>query len=201
MKNFGAVLLAGGRSTRMRANKALLDYNGIPIWRFQMNKLVELGPDELYFSVQPATVFPQGPWEFVHDRSPHLGPLAGLEAALRQTHADFLVALAVDMPGITVGFLSELLERSGPAGTVPRVDGFYCGTAAVYPVGILPLVRMILTSNDRSFQHLICQALESGLMNAKEIPPARQSLFSNWNSRKDLRKANRSLPESARRSR
>jgi molybdenum cofactor guanylyltransferase len=186
MKKFAAVLLAGGRSRRMRTNKAFIKYSGRPMWRFQIDKLVKLDPDELFFSVQQGAEFPPGPWRFVHDRSAELGPLGGLEAALRQTHSDLLLTLAVDMPGLTINFLRELLEQSGSAGTVPFLDGFYCGTAAVYPVKILPLVEEILAGKDRSFQRLIDEAIKFGLMTAKEIPISQAALFSNLNSPEDL---------------
>lgn len=188
MKSFAAVLLAGGRSARMRTNKALLSHKGMPLWRLQMGKLAQLHPDQLFFSIRPAMKFPSGPWTFIHDRSPDLGPLGGLEAALRLTRSDSLIALAIDMPSMTVEFLSDLLDESGPTGVAPRVDGFYCGTAAVYPVKILPLVERILAGGDRSFQRLISEALESGLMKAKEIPSARRSLFENWNTPDDPRR-------------
>ena len=183
---FAAVLLAGGRSSRMPTNKAFLEYEGMPMWRFQIDKLTKLGPDQLFLSVQRGAEFPSGPWRLVHDRSAELGPLGGLEAALQQTHSELLLTLAVDMPRMTVNFLRELLEQSGSAGTVPLLDGFYCGTAAVYPVSILPLVEKILAGKDRSFRRLIGEALKAGLMNAKEIPASRAALFANWNSPEDL---------------
>jgi molybdenum cofactor guanylyltransferase len=185
-ERFGAVLLAGGRSSRMRTNKAFLEHEDTPLWRFQIDKLVKLDPDELFFSVQPGMQFPAGPWTFVHDRAPDLGPLGGLEAALRQTHSQHLVTLAVDMPQMTVNFLRKLLEQSGSAGTVPVLDGFFCGAAAVYPIRILPLVERILAGKDRSFQRLIAEALEMGLLKAKEIPTSQAALFTNWNSPADL---------------
>jgi molybdopterin-guanine dinucleotide biosynthesis protein A len=193
MKKFAAVLLAGGRSTRMKTNKAFLDCQGTPMWRFQMEKLITLCPDELFLSVQPGMEFPAGPWEFVFDRQPDLGPVGGLEAALRQTHSHFLVTLAVDMPGMTADFLSNLLEESGPAGVVPLVEGFYCGGAAVYPVKILPVVETILVGSDRSFQHLIREGVQSGLMNAKQIPPGRRPLFENWNNPEDQQRSKSTL--------
>jgi molybdenum cofactor guanylyltransferase len=193
MKKFAAVLLAGGRSTRMNTNKAFLDCQGIPMWRFQMEKLVKLRPDELFFSIQPGMAFPSGPWMFVRDHLPDLGPLGGLEASLRQTHSDFLLTLAVDMPGMTADFLSNLLEESGATGVVPLVEGFYCGGAAVYPVKILPLVQTILAGSDRSFQHLIREALQSGLMHAKQIPPERRLLFENWNIPADQQRSESKL--------
>jgi molybdopterin-guanine dinucleotide biosynthesis protein A len=185
MKKFAAVLLAGGRSKRMKTNKAFLDYNGIPMWRFQIEKLVTLRPDELFFSIQNGMKFPPGQWTFVYDRLTDLGPLGGLEAALRQTRADFLVTLAVDMPGMTADFLSSLLEASGPTGLAPLVDGFYCGGAAVYPAKILPVVERILAGSDRSFQHLIHEALENGMMNPRQVPPEQRPLFENWNRPED----------------
>ena len=185
-ERFAAVLLAGGRSSRMRTNKASIEYEGMPMWRFQIDKLTKLSPDQLFFSVRSGMEFPPGPWTFVHDRVAGLGPLGGLEAALRQTASDFLVTLAVDMPRITVNFLRELIEESECAGTVPIHEGFYCGTAAVYPLKILPLVQEILAGNDRSFQRLIDEALKAGMMNAKEIPDSQAALFTNWNSPEDL---------------
>ena len=185
MKKFAAVLLAGGRSSRMRANKAFLEYHGMPMWRFQIDKLSKLGPDQLFLSVQRGAEFPAGPWRFVYDRSAELGPLGGLEAALRQTHSEFLLTLAVDMPRITVSFLRELLEQSGSTGTAPLLDGFYCGTAAVYPVRILPLVEETLVGKERSFQRLIGEAIKCGMLKAKEIQASQATLFANWNSPED----------------
>lgn len=192
-KTFAAVLLAGGRSTRMKTNKAFLDFHGMPLWRFQMTKLERLAPDELFFSVQPGMDFPPGTWKLVCDRRPDCGPLGGLEATLRQTRADFLVTLAVDMPAMTTDFLRELVQASGPAGVVPLVEGFYCGAAAVYPVKILPLVETILAGNDRSFQRLIRDAAASSLMNAKPVAREERPLFENWNAPED-RRGSASLP-------
>jgi molybdopterin-guanine dinucleotide biosynthesis protein A len=195
MRNLAVVLLAGGRSTRMKTNKAFLDFKGMPMWRFQMEKLIQLRPNELFFSIQPGMEFPAGPWEFVFDRSVGLGPVGGLEAALRQTSSDLLMTLAVDMPGMTADFLSNLLEESGPAGVVPLVEGFYCGGAAVYPVKILPLVETILAESDRSFQHLMREALQSGLMRAKQVPPEQWPLFENWNIPEDQQRSESTLSE------
>ena len=177
----------------MGMSKALLDYEGTPLWLFQMEKLVQFHPDRIFFSVPPGIEFPSGPWTFVHDRSPDIGPLGGLEAALRLTRENFLITLAVDMPAMTVEFLSFLLDKAGPAGVVPHFEGFYHGAAAVYPVKILPLVEQILAGSDRSFQHLIREALRSGIMKTVEIVPAERALFENWNSPEDVKRARNPL--------
>src|SRR5262245_36437747 len=101
MKKFAAVLLAGGQSRRMKTNKAFLSHRGMPLWRFQMRKLISLRPDQLFLSARRGMSFPTGPWTIIHDRLRDRGPLAGLDAALRLTRSDFLVTLAVDMPRLT----------------------------------------------------------------------------------------------------
>ena len=173
----------------MGANKALLLYDGQPLWRFQIEKLIRLNPEQLFFSVRPDMRFPRGPWTFVHDRSDDLGPLGGLEAALRLTSQEFLVTLAVDMPTMTSAFLSSLLEEAGPAGVVPHLNGFYHGAAAVYPISIVSIVERLLDGDDRSFQHLTDEALKVGLMTVEEITSAQSALFENWNAPDDLSRA------------
>jgi molybdenum cofactor guanylyltransferase len=187
VKKFAAVLLAGGRSARMGTSKALLDHGGSPLWRFQMEKLIRLRPDQLFFSVRPEMEFPSGPWAIVHDRHPDSGPLGGLEAAMRLACADYLITLAVDMPAMTAEFLSLLLEKAGPAGIVPHLDGFYHGASAIYPVRMLTLVEQVCAGEDRSFQHLIREGLRSGMMKAHEVEGAATRLFENWNSPQDLK--------------
>jgi molybdenum cofactor guanylyltransferase len=189
VKKFAAVLLAGGRSTRMGASKALLNYGGTPLWLFQIEKLIRLNPEQLFFSVQAGSSFPPGAWTFVHDRSAELGPLGGLDAALRLTCQEFLVTLAVDMPAMTSAFLSSLLKKAGPAGVVPHLNGFYHGAAAVYPTSILPIVERLLDGDDRSLQHLTDEALKVGLMTVEEITSAQSALFENWNAPDDLSRA------------
>ena len=128
MKKFAAVLLAGGRSSRMRTNKAFIKYQGIPMWRFQIDKLVKLDPEQLFLSVQQGAEFPSGPWSFVHDRSAELGPLGGLEAALRKTHSDLLVTLAVDMPRMTGFELVSQIKNDSHLRALPVMIVSYKGS-------------------------------------------------------------------------
>ena len=171
----------------MGMNKGRLDYKGTPLWRFQIDKLIRLGPNQLFFSVTPEMTFPEGPWTLVYDRSPRLGPLGGLEAALRLTSEAFLVTLAVDMPEMTTEFLRFLLGKAETTGVVPRVDGFYHGASAVYPARILPIVEQVLVSDDRSFQHLVTEALKARLLQVEEIKSTTKKLFENWNSPQDVK--------------
>ena len=87
------VVLAGGRSTRMRRDKALLEWHGRPLIERQLDVLRASGVDELRVSGdRPAYLG-------VVDTQSGLGPLGGLAgiAAAMANDAD-LVVIPVDMP-------------------------------------------------------------------------------------------------------
>lgn len=178
--------MAGGASTRMGRPKAFIDYQGLPLWRFQADKLLGLHLKELLISVPAYFQLEEGPWKIIHDRQPDLGPLAGLDAALDAASADYLMVLAVDMPAMTVDFLQELARQADGKGVVPELDGFYHGLVAVYPAKIRPLVRQVLLSEDRSVQHLIKKAREDDLMKVYTVKEIERPLFRNLNSPSDF---------------
>jgi molybdopterin-guanine dinucleotide biosynthesis protein A len=111
---FGLVL-AGGASTRMRTDKALLDYHGQPQvrWAFELLSkfcaatFVSVRPDQRDDSSRAG--LPQ-----IVDRQPGIGPIAGISAALvEQPKAAWLV-LACDLPFLTAHTLQHLIAHRDP---------------------------------------------------------------------------------------
>jgi len=179
-----AILMAGGKSSRMGRDKAWLDYRGRPLWQAQLEKLGFAR--EILISLRAAAFTAPG-CRVVRDEPGKRGPLAGLHACLKAATCDRVVLLAVDMPEMTSEYLQRLVENATPeVGVVPEMDGFYEGLAAVYPRRILSLLQEILSGTDTSFQNLCRQALAQGLMKAQRISPEEQLLFKNWNTPEDV---------------
>ncbi len=166
--------------------KALIPWNGRPLWVHQLDTLQRLKPDRLFLSAPRGWDLPGCEAECVSDAVPGLGPVGGLVAALRAAPEGFLVALAIDMPEIPSEFLWRLLDLCGPHGLVPEVGGFHVGLAAVYPVAILPIAERILESDDRSLQHLVRAAVADGLVRGYQPTPAECGFFRNLNEPRDL---------------
>jgi molybdopterin-guanine dinucleotide biosynthesis protein A len=183
---FAALLLAGGASTRMGSAKALVEFEGKPLWRRQAELLQGLGPGELMISAGEDWKVPTGPWNVVRDRVPGLGPLGGMEAALGATSLDLLLVLAVDMPAMSADFLGQLVHAAGPSGVIPVEEGIFQGLAAVYPRSIGPLLKEALAGEDRSFQLLARRAVRDGLLVARPVAAAESRLFRNVNRPADL---------------
>jgi molybdopterin-guanine dinucleotide biosynthesis protein A len=115
-----------------------------------------------------------------------MGPLGGIAVALETMAADLLLVLAVDMPGMSAGYLGLLLAPAGPGGVVPEENGVYQGLAAVYPRSLGALVWEALASMDRSVQSVVRRAVREGLVTPRPIAPDERRLFRNLNRPEDL---------------
>ena len=181
-----AVVLAGGRSTRMGRPKATLEFAGIPLWLRQVALAQSLGTRDIMISSGPDWSPERGPWKVVSDRVPGKGPLGGLQAALDSMSTEWLLVLAVDMPDMTQDFLERLVAFARTRGVVPLVDGFYQGLAAIYPRTMRGIVDEALGGEDRSLQALVGRALEMGLVDAMPVADADKPLFRNLNRPEDF---------------
>ena len=184
---FDAALLAGGRSSRLGRDKAFLDWRGQPLYVTQLRKLASLGPDRLWLSTRPEQPFPEvleGVGRVV-DIVPDLGPLGGLQSVLAASEADFLLALAVDLPRMESDFLARLVANG--AGAVPRTERGWEPLAALYPrAEFLGLVEEFLGAGKRRLQDLLDEAAARGWIRAVPVEGADSALFANLNTADDL---------------
>lgn len=111
---FGLVL-AGGASTRMRTDKAALDYHGRPQlqWAFDLlarcctATFVSVRPDQRDDAIRAA--YPQ-----IVDRQPGAGPIAGIFAALLAHPKAGWLVLACDLPFVNERTLKHLIAARDP---------------------------------------------------------------------------------------
>jgi molybdopterin-guanine dinucleotide biosynthesis protein A len=125
-------VLAGGKSTRMGADKAFVVLDG----RTLLARALELGrslSSDVRIMGEAAKFRAFGP--VVEDIFRDCGPLGGIHAALRATSAELNVMLAVDSPFVTQELLEFLIGRardSRASVTVPQCEGRLQPLCAVY---------------------------------------------------------------------
>ena len=105
------VLLAGGKSTRMGQDKALMVVDGKPLLlhaieqlKPHVRELLVIGELRKYGHIWP---------DVLPDEIPGLGPLGGIVTAMGAARHDRLLVLAVDVPGVNERLL-EWLTRELP---------------------------------------------------------------------------------------
>jgi molybdopterin-guanine dinucleotide biosynthesis protein A len=133
MDTTAGFVLTGGRSSRMGRDKGLLPIEGSVLVertaervRAAAGSVTLIGAPERYASLGLA-VAP----DLIED----CGPIGGLYTALKMTSADWNLLVACDMPGITAGFLGELLAAARERGStclVPQTESGLHPLCAVY---------------------------------------------------------------------
>jgi len=180
-----AVLLAGGKSSRMGRDKASLEIAGEPLWRRQLATLRQLSPEQLMVSGPRREEWSE--CEIVADEIAGAGPLAGIAAALRKCATPRLVVLAVDLPEMTTDFLRSLLQLCGDRkGVVPRTCDRFEPLAAVYPVDCAALANAALRDGDFSMQRFARRAQAQDLLLERRLSDAETVFFANLNTPADL---------------
>ena len=109
-KNIAGVILAGGRSSRMGQDKALLDYHGKPLLDHMTGLLKQAGLQDIYVS---------GDFEgylCIPDRAPYEGPAFAIYDVLKVLKKyDGVLFVPVDMPLLHVRALRTLLKQESGA--------------------------------------------------------------------------------------
>ena len=125
-------LLAGGKSSRMGADKAFLQFRGRTMLERALAALGQVCPT-VGIVGDPTRFSNYG--SVVEDIYSGCGPLAGIHAALARSSAEWNLMLAVDMPFVSEELLSYLFSaaaQSGAVVTVPRTGKGLQPLCAVY---------------------------------------------------------------------
>jgi molybdenum cofactor guanylyltransferase len=184
--SLSAVLLAGGESTRMGRDKATLEWRGLPLWAYQLQKLRAL-TSNIFVSARFAVPWRPADVKLVIDESPSRGPLSGLAASLAIMETDCLLVLAVDMPFMTLSHLKKVCDCTKPGvGAVPVVNGNVEPLAAVYPKRAGPIFTEALNGTDHSLQQLVPRLVGLDLIRELRMAGAANGFYRNINYPADL---------------
>ena len=147
--NYGAVILAGGRSRRMGKDKAKLELNGI---RFLDRLVCELsGFPELLISVNEKEKYPEMGYPPVCDIYQGCGPMGGLHAALLRCASAALVVVPCDVPFFSREIADEMcacMEGETDAVIAVTEDGREHPLCGVYKKSCLGVLEQCLEGQD-----------------------------------------------------
>lgn len=196
--NFSAVILAGGKSSRMGQDKAWLQINGESLLARQIRLVREVGAGEIFISGRANVDYSRFDCRVLHDRLVDAGPIGGIESALAACSSSLLLVLAVDMPKMQVELLRELASRcSENVGAIPRVNGKIEPLAAFYPRLATGLIAELLSASWQNqfgressaapgksprVTWLAAECVGRGLAQFVEMTGSETQFFVNWNS-------------------
>jgi molybdopterin-guanine dinucleotide biosynthesis protein A len=183
-----AFILAGGKSTRMGADKAFIDYGGrtlltraLDLGRLITPDLRIVGSREKFAPIAPV----------VEDIFRDCGPLGGIHAALRASPTELNLMLAVDTPFVPVAFLQYLIRsaQSAPDATViaPRSNARWQPLCAIYRRDFADAADNALRAGRNRIDQLFGQ-VRTRAIGQEELEAAgfSESIFRNLNTPEEL---------------
>lgn len=203
------IVLAGGRSRRMGADKALSVLAGRTLLDWVLAALEPVTASRLVVTRTPAGLGDVGV-PVVRDRLPARGPLTGLHAGLEAAPSDLCLVVACDMPLVRTDLLALLARAIGPfEAAVPYVGDPGvpppAGAATAREAGLQPLLAAYRKRALPALERLLragsmpTSALVS-VVRARIVPPAEWRAvdpeglsFVNVNTPEDLLEAARRL--------
>jgi molybdopterin-guanine dinucleotide biosynthesis protein A len=152
----GGFVLVGGQSRRMGRDKALLEFDGQPLWRRMVNLLAPfvesvtlLGPGDRYGALGVPVL---------EDCERAGGPLAAIVNGLENSSWDWNIFLPCDLPLLDPGFIAHLilrLERGDIDAAVAQTGGGWQPLCAAYRRTCLPKMKRALEEGQKALVKLL----------------------------------------------
>lgn len=186
-----ALILAGGQSTRMGKDKALLPIEGKPLLyrlasqtaAFAQTVTIAIGSPqrESLYREALGDLAPQV--NFVADEFPGCGPLSGLHAGLSAIADGYVFVIACDMPQVSTPLVQQLLGRIDSGADVIHTAGqpFH----ALYQSRVAAQVQAALEAKDYRLMGLLNR------IHTIELAPLegdQSTVFTNLNTPEDYNK-------------
>jgi molybdenum cofactor guanylyltransferase len=186
-----AFVLAGGKSMRMGTDKAFVEYEGrtllartLDLARSVTAEVCIVGSKEKFLPFAPV----------VEDVFCDCGPLGGIHAALRASHTELNLMLAVDTPFVSSALLHYLIGQASSApeasAVVPRGSEGWQPLCAVYRREFADPAEIALRAGRNRIDRLFDQ-LPTRVIGQDELEGAgfSHALFHNLNTPEELSKA------------
>lgn len=179
-----AIILAGGKSTRMGTDKALLkigDKNlletAIDICRPVCNSIVisSNNPEHGKYG-----------YPVIADDIPHRGPVGGIYSCLKHSETEWNFVLSVDAAFLSTQFIQFLIsEIAGLTAVIPFHEKGKEPLIGLYHKNCLPEIEKMLKLGNYKMHHLV-NTLNTKLVNSQNWVENYPGLFRNLNRPEDL---------------
>ena len=189
MNKFGtAVILAGGKSSRMGFDKQFLEINEKRLMNIQIDELRKEFKEIIVVS-NKMTPYIGANYKIVCDEIKGIGPLGGIHVGLKNSKSHYTYFTACDMPIINIDyirFMKEKIKDNIEACVTiigNRVEPFNC----FYSISLLDKIKKLITEKNTAPRYLLNKT-NTIYIEEKEAKKnsGNLNMFMNLNNTKDL---------------
>ena len=185
--NLSAIILAGGRSSRMKYNKEYIKIGDEYLVHKQIRELLGFFNEVIVVS-NNADHYKDLDVIVVSDILEGNTPIIGLHAGLINSTNEYNYCIACDMPYINFDFIEYLIRQIKDQDAYVAINkGFYEPFNAVYSKSIINKIEKFIDQGNYGFQQFI-RSLDACTIQEKDVSLFQQQndMFTNINSESDL---------------
>ena len=181
-QNRTAIILSGGKSSRMGEDKGLMLLNGKPMIQHVINVVTPLVDEVIIISNQ--STYKKFGLKVYEDLIKDKGPLAGIYTGLFYSSSEKNIVLSCDTPYINSALISFLLDNSkGYDITIPENDKTTHQLIGVFSKSCIENFKNCLEKN----QLKAITAFESLNLNVVNANHFDKNIFTNINAKSDIK--------------
>ena len=192
-----AIILSGGKSSRMGTNKSLLKIGDKTIIEKLRDLLQRMFKDVILITNDPDDYKFLG-LPIYEDIFRHRGPLAGIHSGLKHSKTDLNFIISCDLPFMTMEMINYLIEyKTNKLVTVAKADGFIQQLAGKYSKECLSpseeiLKELINNENRNTVQKKrkcnvlsLIETVGAEIIRPESLPFYKEDLYFNMNRTED----------------
>ena len=181
----GAIVLCGGKSSRMGRDKATLPF-GPELMLQRVVRIISqvIDPNAIVVVASPEQLLPRLPDRVIitRDERPNRGPLEGIATGLRSMpdDVDAVYATSCDVPLMVPEFVVQMFDQLGKNEIAVPYDGqYHHPLAAVYRPRVLAAIELLLASDRLRPRFLFDEVatMEVFVERLREVDPALSTLM------------------------
>lgn len=187
MKKFGtAIILAGGKSSRMGFDKQFLKIEQRSIMDSMIHKLSKEFDEIIIVTNKPEHYLGLG-HKITGDIFENMGPLAGIHAGLKISNSQYALVVACDMPNINMKYIKYMKTQIGNHGCTTKFGNYLEPFISYYSKDVIINIEEFLKTNRKSI-HGFLPTIEFNYIEervARSFSP-NWNMFLNLNTKEDL---------------
>lgn len=179
MRNITGIVIAGGKSSRMGTNKALIKYNGKMLIEHTISIIQPL-VTKIIISSNVSIL--KSKYQNIADTIIGIGPIGGLYSSMLESDTELNLIIPCDVPHVKTELYQQLIENSHNVDAViPRLpNGKLEPLVASYNKSILPIIEHSINNGDYKLINLLSR------LNVKYIDVVDEEQFKNINTPNDI---------------
>jgi len=185
MEKIGGIILAGGKSSRMGQDKALMKIGDKTLIEY-VYEIINTFTSEILISSN-TNDYSFLNCEIIPDIYQNIGPMAGIHASLKNSKYDKNIVISCDTPFISKKIILELIKASSSYDiTISRNNKFIEPLIGIYNKNILEYLDNAISNNKYSIQKFIHSSNHNIIDIDKIILDESKNSFININNQKEF---------------